>query len=773
MPDLFDPQTAAGFARVAVERGVDRFPDGLTYAVPGDLADLSPGERVLVPLGRSDAPTSGYVIELIGAPGIETGRIKPIARRARGPRLPGQLLALARWISSYYCAPIGTTLAAITPAAVKRQVGMVSRTVVDLGTVPFSASEKGTVPLPSALPPAQHRVIEILRALPTGERPIELRRLAELAGLRTTGPLLRLVEKGLLSATSRSAVEAGWIDQAIDRTIPESLTPDQQAIVDALGADLDRGFSTNLLFGVTGSGKTEIYIRMIDRVVSAGKAAILLVPEIGLTPQTGGRLIGRFPARRVALLHSGLTAAQRHQQWMMVANGEADIVLGARSAVFAPIADGRLGLIVVDEEHDSSYKQDQAPRYHGRDVAVRRGQMAGCPVLLGSATPSLESWYNATVRGTYGLHRLEHRVPGLRLPRVQVVDFAAERRRHADRRVHLVGPTMETALRETLEAGGQALVMLNRRGYANYIACADHRCGWMLFCDDCDAMMVYHLERTLPAGGYVECHHCGSRQVLPAACPTCGKRVTTFGLGTQRVEEELARKFPQLAEQKTILRVDSDSMHGARDFHRALGRFGRGEVRVLLGTQMIAKGLDFPQVRLVGVINADTAINLPDFRATERTYQLVSQVAGRCGRGPDPGRVIVQTFQPTAPAILLAAAHDYQTFAVRELADRERLMLPPFTRMARIVLRHKDFGRCREAAQRLADGLAGPGMPRARLRGPAPCPIARIAGRHRQQVEILARSASELQDLLTEARRRGMLHNLETTAVDVDPIALL
>jgi primosomal protein N' (replication factor Y) len=764
MPELFEAPSSAGFARVAVERGVDRFPEGLTYAVPGDLADLAPGERVLVPLGKADAPTVGYVVERVAEPGIDAGRIKPIARRARGPRLPGQLLALARWISGYYCAPIGTTLAAITPAAVKRQVGTVSRTLVDTA---------GPDHPETRIPPGQRRVLEVLRGLPPGERPVDLRRLADLAGLRTIGPLRRMVEKGLLAATSRTAVEAAWIDRAIDRTVPESLTPEQQVVVDALGPELPRGFSTHLLFGVTGSGKTEVYIRLIERVVAAGRVAIMLVPEIGLTPQTGGRLIGRFPRHRVALLHSGLTAAQRHQQWTMVAEGAADIVLGARSAVFAPVADGRLGLIVVDEEHDASYKQDQAPRYHGRDVAVRRGQIAGCLVLLGSATPSMESWHNATVRCAYGLHRLERRVPGLRLPRVQVVDFAAECRRHADRRVHLVGPTMEAALRETLEAGGQALVMLNRRGYANYIACSDRRCGWMFFCDDCDAMMVYHLERALPSGGYVECHHCGSRQTLPPACPNCGKKVTTFGLGTQRVEEELARKFPQLAEGRSMLRVDSDSMHGARDFHRALGRFGSGEVRVLLGTQMIAKGLDFPQVRMVGVVNADTAVNLPDFRATERTYQLVSQVAGRCGRGADPGRVIVQTFQPASPAIQLAAAHDYQTFATRELADRERLLLPPYTRMARIVVRHKDFARCREAAQRVADGLAGPGMPRARLRGPAPCPIARIAGRHRQQIEILARSAAELQELLTEARRRGMLHNVETTAVDVDPMALL
>ncbi|MHC4318289.1 MAG: replication restart helicase PriA [Planctomycetota bacterium] len=765
MATLFDPETAVGFARVAVERGVDQYPEGLTYAIPRPLGDLAVGQRVIVPLGRADAPTAGYVVELCDAPGLEPEKIKPITGRDPGPALPGELLVLAKWISSYYCAPIGMTLSAMMPAAVKRRVGAVSRTMIDLS---------GGTGLEIKLPPKQQQVLEVLAGLEPGQRPVELRRLAGLAGLRTTSPILRLVERNLVAGTARSAVEAAWIEQAVDRTVPRTLTPAQQAAIEAVGRELESGFSVHLLFGVTGSGKTEVYIRLIERVLGAGGTVLVLVPEIALTPQTGGRLIGRLPDHRVAVHHSGLTAAQRHQQWALAADGTARVVLGARSAVFAPVPDGRLGLIIVDEEHDGSYKQDQVPRYHGRDVAVRRGQIANCPVVLGSATPSLESWHNATVRGTYHLHRLAERVPGLQVPAVKLVDLVEERRRfRAPGRAHLLGPILEAAVGRTLDAGGQVLLLLNRRGFANYIACPDHRCGWMLCCDHCDAAMVYHLDRKLSGGGYTRCHHCDAQQRLPETCPTCSRRVGTFGLGTQRVERELQRTFPQLVEGETMLRVDSDTMRGARDFHRVLERFGAGEIRLMLGTQMIAKGLDFPGVQLVGVVNADTAINLPDFRATERTFQLVSQVAGRCGRGRGPGKVIVQTFQPDAPPIRLAADGEYETFADLELADRRRCGLPPFTRMGRIIVRDADHGRCLVAARRLAERLGAMSGGAIQVRGPAPCPIGRIAGRHRQQIELLAETARDLQGLLSAARSEGVIKPGHAVAVDVDPIALL
>ncbi|HRP63581.1 MAG TPA: primosomal protein N' [Phycisphaerales bacterium] len=784
MPSLFateNTQEAAhiALARVAVERGVDRYPDGLTYAVPAALADLAPGERVIVPLGKANTPTAGYVVEISDETDTpESGRTKIKSILQRDPsatRLPVGLMSLAKWISTYYGAPIGMTLASMLPAAVKRGTGTVTRIVLDLGD---------PLPLGEKLPAAQKRVLETLASLPVESRPVEMRKLADLAGVKTTGPVRKLLERGLVEQSRKTAVEAAWVEHArsaFPPFVPESLTAPQQRIVNEISPQLDKGFSIHLLYGVTGSGKTEVYIRLIEQTLATGRIALMLVPEISLTPQTGGRLIGRFPDHRVAVLHSGLTAAQRHQQWQLAADGRAAIVLGARSAIFAPVQDDRLGLIIVDEEHDGSYKQDQAPRYHGRDVAIRRAQLAGCPIVLGSATPSLESWFNATARSEskarYALHRLDDRVPGAKLPKVHVVDFVREQRAHHDKRVHLIGPTMLNALHRTLNAGSQALILLNRRGYANYIACPDHLCGYVMRCDQCDASMIYHLNRKgsgsggLP--GFVRCHHCLSEQKLPATCPDCGKKISTFGLGTQRVEEELLRDFPQLEEGQTLMRVDSDAMHGAKAFHDVLTRFGEGAIRVLLGTQMIAKGLDFPGVQLVGVINADTSINLPDFRAAERTFQLVSQVAGRSGRGVSPGVVIVQTFNPTSPAIRLAAAHDYVGFAQGELKFRAQSGLPPVKRMMRIVVRDDELAKCIAMSRRLADGLTRLSPKGVLVRPPAPCPISRIAGKHRHQVEVIAPTAREIQDLLAAARREEIIKPGAAMAVDVDPIALL
>jgi primosomal protein N' (replication factor Y) len=783
---LFAPgdRTVALLAQVAVERSVDRYPDGLTYAVPARLADRRAGERVRVPLGRGDAPVEGIVVRTMepGAePGIPAARLKFVeARSSAAPPMPPQLVELARWISAYYVCPVGMTLAAMTPAAVKRGTGTVTRAFVDLA--PGWESALAAAKRASA---QQRAAVEALRATPAGERPVELRALRERAGLGTDEPVKRLAAAGIVTIERRSGVEASWRAERVLADAEPELTAAQRTAVDAVGASIGAGFSQHLLFGVTGAGKTEVYMRLIRRALDAGRTALVLVPEIALTPQTGGRLLARFPGERVAILHSGLTAAQRNQQWGLVASGQVRLVMGARSAVFAPVPDGRLGLVVVDEEHDSSYKQDQMPRYHGRDVAIRRAQLAGCPVLLGSATPSLESWFNATERKASALHVLRERAPGLRLPKVEVVDFAEERRRFPDQRVHLMGPTLAGAVQATLDSGGQVLILLNRRGYANYIACADARCGWLMRCDRCDAGMICHALPS-PAGGaaarYVRCHHCLSEQRLPRECPQCGRGITVFGLGVQRVEEELSRLHPSLVAGDTMLRIDADSMQDADDFHDALGRFGRGEVRLLVGTQMIAKGLDFPGVRLVGVVNADTALNLPDFRAAERTFQLVSQVSGRCGRGADAGRAIVQTFQPGAPAIRLAAAHDYESFAAEELAMRRKFGLPPWTRMARAVVRDESEERAREDAESVARALAAEAdrtnagrapEEQVRVNGPFPCPIARIADRWRMQVEVTAPTAAALGKFLTSARNGGLLRPGEAVAVDVDPVALM
>lgn len=763
---LFAEQlTAHGYARVAVERGVDRYPEGLTYGIPADVGPLAPGVRVVVPLGRGNTPTAGYVVEVLPEIDTDPEKLKGVLERdGSAPVLPGELLQLATWISRYYATPIGVTLASMLPAAVKRRIGTVARTLVDLG-VPADDAPKPTR--------KQREVIAALEALDASERPIEIGALRELVGLGTKGPITRLIQHGHLTAVTKSAVEARWSRTSTDDSVPDQLTAPQTRVIDAVGAALGRGFSSHLLLGVTGAGKTEVYIRLIERVLAAGKAAVLLVPEISLTPQTAGRLIGRLADGRVAVLHSGLTAAQRHQGWRSIADGSADLVIGARSAVFAPVPDGRLGLVIVDEEHDGSYKQDQAPRYNGRDVALRRGQIAGAVVLLGSATPSLESWHNATDRGVHALHELPERAPGLRLPPVKIVDMAEERRAAGRTRPPEIGPTLGRALRHTLDGGDQAILLLNRRGYASHITCPSSTCGWVMRCEDCDVSMVMHRQRDIPAGGFLQCHHCRREQRFKVECPDCGSRLIKLGFGTQRVQDELVEWFPDLVEGKTLLRLDSDTMRSAHDFHDALDRFREREVLVLLGTQMIAKGLDFPGVRLVGVINADTALHLPDFRASERTFQLVAQVAGRTGRGTAPGRVIVQTYNPGAPAIELAGRHDYKTFAALELEARRQMSLPPITRMVRIVVRDEHLERATEDAATLAATLARLAPAGVRVLGPAPCPIARISNRFRQQVELHAASPTILQQLLADARAAGHLRLGRTMAVDVDPLALL
>ena len=780
---LFPRRPDERFVRVAVERGIDRAPDGLLYAVPESLDDLQAGERVTVPLGRGDKPASGWVVDGDATPAehVNRDRIKTIRTRVDGiPALPTDLLELARWISDYYCAPLGVTLASMVPAAVKRGIGRSTRTEVDLpGDADEPADNQGR---PRRVSAKGKAVLECLAALPNTERPIEMRELASRAGLSTTAPIRTLAAAGLVRLRARSIVEATWARRPADDRVPAALTTAQTEALQRIGPTIGRGFSRHLLFGVTGSGKTEVYIRLIEQTLAAGRTALVLVPEIALTPQTSGRLVGRFPDARIAVLHSGLTAAQRHVQWR-AARGEARIVMGARSAVFAPIPDGELGLIVVDEEHDSSFKQDQMPRYHGRDVAIRRAQLAGVPIVLGSATPSMESWMHATVTHRTQLVRLPERVPGVQLPRVKVVDFAAERRDRGSRRVHLIGPTMQVALERTLGAGHQAIILLNRRGYASWIACPDQRCGWVMTCDDCDVSVVYHRAGNLPTGGFVRCHHCNREQRLPPQCPDCGRRVTTFGLGTQRVEEELCRLIPELTSGDSLVRVDSDTMTRASVFHDVLGRFGRGEIRVMTGTQMIAKGLDFPNVRLVGVVNADTAINLPDFRAAERTFQLVSQVVGRCGRGIDqPGLAVVQSFHPGAPAIQFAARHDYEGFAQTELDARRGAGLPPMTRMARIVIRHEVGPKAMEIAKTVAGDLddlrrspeyASAGAGEILMSGPAPCSIARIAGRHRVEIELTAATAGILHGFLAAARSRGIVKPGARMMIDVDPIALM
>jgi len=519
------------------------------------------------------------------------------------------------------------------------------------------------------------------------------------------------------------------------------------------------------------------------------------VPEIALTPQTVRRFTARF--KRVAILHSGLTATERHRFWQQIMNGWADVVVGARSAIFTPLPN--LGIVVVDEEHESSYKQDTAPRYHARDVAIKRGQIQDVPVLLGSATPSLESYARA-IRGGEGeppaepsslaerksgsagaspsLLVLPSRVRGLSMPHVELVDMRQENRFR--RGVHLMSQRLEHLLRTTIESGHQAILLLNRRGYSNFVYCPS--CQNVIQCKYCDTTMTYHRAAAAHAKdatsregvhtGQLHCHYCLAVNPLPEKCEACGKKLSLFGLGTQRVEEEIARKFPELK----FARVDSDTMRSSKDYEALLGRFARKEVQVMLGTQMIAKGLDYPNVTLVGVISGDTALALPDFRAAERTFQLITQVAGRAGRGDAPGRVVLQTFMPEDPTIRAAIKQDYVGFARTELGHRKEVGLPPFARMARIILRDQDQEKLHKHGEELAADLSDALVAEreeVKMKGPMPCAISRIAGNYRNQVVMTAATPAPLQRVLAAVRDKGGLTKGEKVAVDVDPVSLL
>lgn len=850
-------------------------PAGLTG--PG-TPPLSIGERIEVPLGKKLA--SGIVVaiggpEILGE--LDPGRVRAIVRRP-GAVLPSALVELAEWMAGYYCAPLGMVLSSMIPSAVKQDTGRRVVEIVDLarhastpavpspeaqasGQTHSSApeledrngsqrlsnspnrapinqqgspegkredpSQSNKVPKSDAvesrgLTKARAKLWNAVVAIPSDEFPMSLRALAARVGAKTVAGLRTLAEFGLLTISTRTEISSRHAvagSREVNSPVQPSgvvATDDQERAIEGILADGFDTFRVHLLRGVTGSGKTEVYLRLIERMLSQpmppsetrARTAIVLVPEIALTPQTAQRFTSRFGTEQVAVLHSGLTAAQRNREWSRAASGEARVVVGARSAIFAPIES--LGLIIVDEEHDSSYKQDQVPRYNARDVAIKRAQLArkasltasptsiaGCPIVLGSATPSMESWANAqralsksevhptAPASPWRLWELPNRVPGARLPRVQIVDLAEERRARMQRdpsamgRVNLLGPTLEDALERTLHDGGQAIMLLNRRGFAHYVSCPSSTCGFVMSCDQCDATLVMHKALGIPSGRLVKCHHCLAEQLLPELCPSCGRKIHSFGGGTQRLETEIENSFASMGLKlgETMLRLDSDSMRSARDYYDALSRFGRGEVRVLLGTQMIAKGLDFPNVVLVGVIDADTALSIPDFRAEERTFQLVSQVAGRAGRSDREGLVIIQTMKPHNAAIRLAATHDYVAFATRELQTRRASRLPPYARMARIVCRDADLTKARKHSEALAEllrSLAGPASTNGTIvRGPLPCAVSRIAGQFRFGIDVIAGSAGMVQRLLGAARSKGWLKSDAKTAVDVDPVSLM
>ena len=656
-------------------------------------------------------------------------------------------------------------------------------------------------PLPEHLPKLSKGARRILDALatpasPADAEPVDHRPLLKSA--KGTIPQLRQLEMaGLVSVEDRSAfgppvapdAEAeGEFGVPIDSSRFE-LTPEQAAAFSDLTERLDaRTFSTSLVHGVTGSGKTELYLRLISRALEQNRAALMLVPEIALTPAVRSLFVSRF-GREVAVLHSALARGERHQAWWRAARGEARVVLGTRSAVFAPVPN--LGLVIVDEEHDASYKQDETPRYHGRDVAVVRARLAGALCVLGSATPSLESYWNAE-RGKYALARLRERVAGRPLATVEVVDMRAEFRQTFSKVP--VSRRLQTEIETQLARREQTIILLNRRGYSWYLLCRS--CGQSPECVNCSISLTYHR-----AEHRLICHYCGYSIPVPSRCPACQSEFIYYvGEGTEKIEDKFRELFPTAR----VERLDRDVARRAGHFERVLGRFRRGEIDILIGTQLVSKGHDFPGVTLVGVVSADQGLRLPDFRAAERTFQLLTQVAGRSGRGTTPGRVLVQTFYPEHYAIRLAAGQNYEGFFAKEMRFRRMMRYPPVSALARIVAQNSKLEKAVEAARQVegylkralpgdrdqgsgaeeeaAPGSAPPSEPVSRLGpfrfavlGPGPAPLARIQGRHRIQFLIKAASRTELNRLLG-----GLALHLEaeripppSVLIDMDPVSVM
>jgi len=740
------PALETPFVSVALPIGVDQT---FTYALPEPLrGKVWPGQRVKVPFGRGNRWAVGWI-----ARGLETTDIKGVKEVAEilddEPLLTRDLLDLAFWMARYYVTPIGQVFEAILPAAVKRKAGF--KTIQLVVRTDKSESEVDRILS------KQRRVLD--RLAQAEGTPLAPRELARQAGC-TAAVVKSLEKKGLVRIETREVDEFAR-DLFIELEEPKTihLTTEQALALQRVKARIAaEEFGVIVLQGVTGSGKTEVYLRAIEDVVERGRQAIVLVPEIALTPQTIRRFRERFT--HVAVLHSGLTDVERHRQWRDIREGRADVVVGARSAVFAPVS--RLGLLVIDEEHENSFKQDTSPRYHARDIAIMRANLVGVPVMLGSATPSLESYQNVRTLDHYQEARLTQRIGGRPMPPVHIIDMrqeVAERKGH-----HALSRALEKAIAEAWRKQRQTILFLNRRGFSTHLFCV--KCGHVSRCPDCDVGMTYHAKP-----GVLQCHYCGQKARPPETCPACGaETINYWGTGTQRVEDEVQRKFPDIR----LGRMDADSMRPRGGHARLLSAFRDGEVDILLGTQMVAKGLDFPNVTVVGVINADVALSLPDFRANERTFQLVTQVAGRTGRGPKGGEVFVQTFQPDHLTIQLAAKHDYDAFAHDELQTRQRLGYPPFGRLARIVVRSQQRQRAHEAIQAVAGRLIEPArVAGITILGPQPCPISKISRFWRYHLLLKAPSARALLHFFDGVRSDLSPPGNIQMAIDVDPQSTL
>jgi primosomal protein N' (replication factor Y) len=788
-----------------------------TYALPPTLQNrVQPGCRVIVPFGTRKL--TGVVLACHDQPPPAGAR--PVLRLVdEEPALTPELLDLGLWIAEYYCAPLGETLRGMLPLAsdvrsgkilsltpagqeAARQMSMlaeaedpVMQVLRALERRPLTeASLKRKVPLAAGAMRSLERkgyisiesvqnlrdplrsrdgrwMVALARdgAPPEKHSPAE-KSLLEFLELHPGGHELAAMEEQVKGAAraarrlARSGAVRLWKAPAEEPAAPPAvcrpvLNAEQQAALECIAASLRAGqFRTFLLHGVTGSGKTEVYLNAIEIALALGRSALMLVPEIALTPAMAGHFYGRF-GERVAILHSAFSGAERAGQWRRIRRGQARVVVGTRSGVFAPVEN--LGLIVVDEEHDQSYKQEETPRYHGRDVAIVRAQRAGAAVVLGSATPCLESRYNAA-RGKYHLLELKQRIEKRPLPSVEVIDLRLEFLE--TRRQSLFSRRLLEAVEARLAAGEQAMILLNRRGFSSFVAC--RTCGERVECRNCSVTLTYHRreQRLL-------CHYCDYAAPVPAACPKCGSEHIYFlGSGSEKVEEHLHQLFPRAR----IARLDRDTVRGRRQYESILDDFRAGNFDILVGTQMIAKGHDIPTVTLVGVVSADVGLGLPDFRAAERTFQLLTQVAGRAGRGELPGQVLIQTINPEHYAIRFASCQDYQGFYEKELNFRRLMHYPPFTALANILVRSQKLEEALKFSAMLGEFLKDPPQ-NVKVLGPAAAAVLKLKADYRYQFLMKSLSRRTLKDLLQRVRRFAEERRWPPAAlvIDVDPLSLM
>ncbi|MEZ6096104.1 MAG: primosomal protein N' [Pirellulaceae bacterium] len=727
------------------------------YSIPPELEGaVSVGKRLTCPLGRGGRKMTGYCTHVIGpnhhlAREVNVARLKPILHVIDDTAIiDPKMIPLAEWISQYYLCPLGSVIETIVPVGVRQNAGTRELTFLSI------ASDVQWKPKEAKLTDLQRQVMEVLES---GSESMSPKELAETVGC-TQGPISTLRRKGFIVAHNRRVVQKTHEIPAEQRGQDLPLNADQSQALNEIVQAVDRKeHQTFLMFGITGSGKTEVYIRAIQKAVAHGHQAIVLVPEISLTPQTRQRFRARFD--RIAVLHSHLTPSERSWHWNQIREGKVDVVIGARSAVFAPVP--RLGLIVIDEEHDGSFKQDKQPRYHARDVAQWRAHAERIPLVLGSATPALESYHRATT-GDWRLLNLPRRVADRPLPVVSTIDMRIDFSK--GKGVSPLSLKLRQEVNQAIKDGGQVILLLNRRGFSTRVQCP--KCSEVVECPDCSIPMTHHLE-----GMRLACHYCDFQMPTPKTCPKCGFEAFRFsGLGTQKLEQYVRAVFPDIV----CERMDTDTMRKPGSHEATLARFRKGDIQLLMGTQMIAKGLDFPNVTLVGVINADSALHFPDFRASERTFALVTQVAGRSGRGPKGGRVLVQTFSPEHPAIVAATRHDYEGFARDEMVIREQAQFPPFGKISRLVVRapHQELARdfAQMAVEKIVDAQQETGV-RFRILGPAIAPVEKLRGLYRYHVLLLGDASVTMQPTLALATGRFVPTENIQWIIDIDPLDML